>query len=104
MKRRDLLFGAPAAMAVRASANDRIRLACIGVGRMGSGNLRGFLRYPDVRVAAVCESATGVTGPPKADLPVNSLSCTSPLRRLHWAPDTGGFAFGGPVAHGVQRL
>ena len=35
--------------------SDRIRLGCVGVGRMGSGNLRGFLRNQDVRLTAICD-------------------------------------------------
>jgi predicted dehydrogenase len=71
MKRRELLksamLGAPIAMGfpmiVPSSAlgrgatppSDRILLGSIGLGRMGGGNTRGFLRYDDVRVAAVCD-------------------------------------------------
>jgi predicted dehydrogenase len=35
--------------------SDRITLAGVGVGRMGGGNVRNFLRHPDVRVVAVCD-------------------------------------------------
>ena len=35
--------------------SDRIGLACIGVGSMGSGHLRSFLGYEDVRIVAVCD-------------------------------------------------
>src|SRR5215468_10993306 len=35
--------------------SDRIQAACIGVGRMGGGHVRGFLRHEDVRVVAVCD-------------------------------------------------
>lgn len=42
------LFGA------EAPAN-RVTLACIGVGSMGSGNLKGFLWTPGVQVLAVCD-------------------------------------------------
>jgi predicted dehydrogenase len=30
-------------------------MGCIGVGRMGTGNMRGFLQHDDVRVVAVCD-------------------------------------------------
>jgi len=36
-------------------ANDRIALGCIGVGRMGTGNMRGFLGLDACRVTAVCD-------------------------------------------------
>jgi len=36
-------------------ASDRIVLGCIGVGGMGTGHVRGFLRHQDVRVTAVCD-------------------------------------------------
>jgi len=35
--------------------NDRINLGFIGVGEMGSGHVRTFLHYEDVRVLAVCD-------------------------------------------------
>src|SRR6056297_751854 len=35
--------------------NDRINLGFIGVGGMGSGHLKSFLGYDDVRVLAVCD-------------------------------------------------
>jgi predicted dehydrogenase len=35
--------------------SDRIVMGCIGVGRQGSGDMRGFLNEPDARVAAVCD-------------------------------------------------
>jgi ketosteroid isomerase-like protein len=35
--------------------SDRIVLGCIGVGGMGTGHVRGFLRHKDVRIAAVCD-------------------------------------------------
>jgi predicted dehydrogenase len=38
-----------------ASAADQIVLGMVGVGGMGSGRLREFLRQPDVRVAAICD-------------------------------------------------
>ena len=38
-----------------AGANDRIRVASIGVGGMGRYNLRDFLQMPEVDVVAVCD-------------------------------------------------
>jgi predicted dehydrogenase len=35
--------------------SDRILLGCIGVGSMGSGHVRSFLGYDDVRITAVCD-------------------------------------------------
>jgi predicted dehydrogenase len=35
--------------------SDRITLGHIGVGSMGGGHVRGFLKMPDVRVMAVCD-------------------------------------------------
>jgi predicted dehydrogenase len=35
--------------------SDRITLASIGVGRMGGGHVRGFLKMPDVRILAICD-------------------------------------------------
>lgn len=35
--------------------SDKIVLGAIGVGRQGSGDMRGFLAQPDVRVAAICD-------------------------------------------------
>ena len=35
--------------------SDRIRVACVGVGRMGGGHVRNFLRHEDVRVMAICD-------------------------------------------------
>lgn len=57
-RRRDLLAmaGFPAIIPARAfGANDRIAIASIGVGQMGSGHLRGLIQSPDVRVVAVCD-------------------------------------------------
>ncbi|MDD2381603.1 MAG: Gfo/Idh/MocA family oxidoreductase [Mariniphaga sp.] len=39
----------------RIMPNDRINLGFIGVGGMGSGHLRSFLGYDDVRVMAICD-------------------------------------------------
>ncbi len=39
----------------RSSPNERITLGCIGVGGRGSGNMRTFLRRPEVQVVAVCD-------------------------------------------------
>jgi predicted dehydrogenase len=44
-------FGADGAVA----PSERIVMACIGVGSMGGGHVRGFLRYRDVRIVAICD-------------------------------------------------
>src|SRR5438067_9409003 len=35
--------------------SEKIVLGAVGVGRQGSGDMRGFLSNPDVRVAAICD-------------------------------------------------
>src|SRR5262245_57254234 len=40
---------------MRAEANDRIQLGCIGVGTMGRGHLGSFLGRNEVQVVAVCD-------------------------------------------------
>ena len=70
MKRRNLLKGAalgaiagatPALAQTtgsdkpKAPPSDRIRVGCIGVGGMGTGNMRQFINNPDVEVVAVCD-------------------------------------------------
>src|ERR1051326_1369893 len=35
--------------------SDKIVMGAIGVGRQGSGDMRGFLNLSDVRVAAICD-------------------------------------------------
>jgi predicted dehydrogenase len=35
--------------------SEKIVMACIGVGGMGGGHVRGFLQHADVRVAAICD-------------------------------------------------
>ena len=85
MKRRQLLKGAALGAvagatpvlgqtttggdAPKAPASDRLRVGCIGVGGMGTGNMRQFLSHADVEVVAVCdvskpnlERAVGLTG------------------------------------------
>ncbi len=65
--RRTFLKGAAAGAAAAAApwaltgtrgatpANDRITVGCIGVGRMGTGDMRGLLGHGDVQVVAVCD-------------------------------------------------
>lgn len=38
-----------------AAPSDRIVMGAIGVGRQGSGDMRGFLSNPDVRIRAICD-------------------------------------------------
>ena len=37
------------------SANEKILIGCIGVGGMGSADMRGFMNRPDVEVVGVCD-------------------------------------------------
>jgi predicted dehydrogenase len=64
--RRSLLKGFGAGLALGLTArnysalagggpNDRIRIGSIGVGGMGMGRLREFMKQPDVTVAAICD-------------------------------------------------
>ena len=72
LTRRDFLRSAgPAAAAIAAgpyliassasgaealpAPGSRITMGCIGVGRMGSGNMHGFLAHSDVQIVAVCD-------------------------------------------------
>ena len=45
----------PATVFSKKSPSNRIVLGFIGLGGMGTGNLRGFLHKEDVRVVAVCD-------------------------------------------------
>lgn len=53
MTRRQFAF--TTAGAALAAPNDRINMAFIGVGGMGTGRLRGFLKHADVNVVAICD-------------------------------------------------
>jgi len=70
MKRRNLLKGAALGAIAgatpvlaqtaggdkpKAPPSDRVRVGCIGVGGMGTGNMRQFLNHSDVEVVAVCD-------------------------------------------------
>lgn len=46
---------APSILRAGPPPSDRIVLAMIGVGGMGTGRLREFLKHPDVEIAAVCD-------------------------------------------------
>jgi len=37
------------------SANDKVTLGFIGMGRMGQSNLKTFMKHPEVEVAAICD-------------------------------------------------
>jgi len=41
------------------AANDRIVMGCVGMGGQGSGDMRGFLGFPQVQVVAVCDCNKG---------------------------------------------
>ncbi|MBI5689980.1 MAG: Gfo/Idh/MocA family oxidoreductase [Verrucomicrobia bacterium] len=65
MKRREFLKRSAGALAIAChpdllpaaarGANEKITLGCIGVGGMGTGNLKNFLGLEDCRVVAVCD-------------------------------------------------
>jgi predicted dehydrogenase len=68
MTRRDFLKGTTATLTVphliassapgaenRPAPSDRVVMGCIGVGGMGTGNMRAFVANPDVQVVAVCD-------------------------------------------------
>ncbi len=62
MTRRRFLGAASAAVALPTfipssafGANDRIVMGCIGMGKRGTGDMRSFLGFDDVHVAAVCD-------------------------------------------------
>ena len=44
---------------IKVSANDKVRLACIGVGIMGFNNLQTAVKIPGVELAAVCDLYDG---------------------------------------------
>lgn len=44
------------------SPGEKIIVGCIGVGGMGSNNLRGFMNHPEVEVAAVCDVDADMLG------------------------------------------
>ena len=52
MTRRTFLAANAAALA---APSDRINMGFIGLGGMGTGRLKGFLRHPDVNVVALCD-------------------------------------------------
>ena len=60
-ERRDFLRTAGAALTTQIftgrvkGANDRVAVAFIGMGRMGTGNLGHAMKQPNVEVAAVCD-------------------------------------------------
>jgi predicted dehydrogenase len=56
--RRAFIWAAAAGLALRAAPSDRIRVGFIGLGGMGTGRLRSFLKHPDVEAAAVCDLDT----------------------------------------------
>lgn len=49
------VFGQALAAPKRQSANDKIVFGLIGCGGMGASNMRSFMGYPDVDVAAICD-------------------------------------------------
>ncbi|HTV01531.1 MAG TPA: Gfo/Idh/MocA family oxidoreductase, partial [Luteitalea sp.] len=43
------------AFAQAVAPSDRVRLAVIGVGNMGTGRLQQFMTHPDVEIAGICD-------------------------------------------------
>lgn len=48
----------PSSVFGKTAPGNRITMGCIGVGRMGMGDLRGFLEHDDIQVVAVCDVDT----------------------------------------------
>ena len=59
MNRRIFLATSASGLAGLAAPSDRINLGFIGLGGMGTGRLKGFLRHPDVNVVALCDLDAG---------------------------------------------
>ncbi|MCL5745501.1 MAG: Gfo/Idh/MocA family oxidoreductase [Acidobacteria bacterium] len=49
------LAGAGLASGARASANDRVRIACVGLRGRGGNHISGFSKLPDVEIVAFCD-------------------------------------------------
>ncbi len=59
MNRRIFLATSASGLAGLAAPSDRINMGFIGLGGMGTGRLKGFLRHPDVNVIALCDLDAG---------------------------------------------
>src|ERR1051326_1787849 len=59
MERRYFLMTSAAAAALRssalASANDTVRVACVGVRGQGQSHIRAYAKMPNVEIAAICD-------------------------------------------------
>ena len=60
MERRQFLMTSAAAAAAlgssaRASANDTVRVACVGVKSQGQSHIRAYAKMPNVEIAAICD-------------------------------------------------
>ncbi|HUT33437.1 MAG TPA: Gfo/Idh/MocA family oxidoreductase [Planctomycetota bacterium] len=84
--RRNFLRGAAGAAAaplfVRSSAfgaNDKLTMGCIGLGGQGSGDMRGFMGFSDLRVLAVCDvrKANRDRAKGSVDKHYNNQDCTA---------------------------
>ena len=64
-------------------ANNRIRVASIGVGGMGRSDLRDFLKMPEVDIVAVCDTFPRGTGPQRHRC--SHYSDARPLARTYCA-------------------
>ncbi len=52
----------PSSVFGASATSNRITIGCIGVGGMGTNNMRAFMEFNDVQVVAVCDPDT--TPPP----------------------------------------
>lgn len=71
--------------------SERITVGCIGVGRMGTGDLREALGFDQVQVVAVC------------DVDAHRVEAAKTLVESHYAGRTGGAAYQGCATHGDFR-
>jgi myo-inositol 2-dehydrogenase/D-chiro-inositol 1-dehydrogenase len=81
---RSHVFGAEA-------PSERITLGCIGVGRMGRGDMRSFLGFKQVQVVAVC------------DVDAHRLADAKKTVEAHYARQSPGGSYHGCAAYGDFR-
>ena len=68
----------PSSVFGKFAPSNRITMGCIGVGRMGRTDLKGFLEFPEIQVVAVC------------DLDKNRLKLTREMVDTHYSEISGG--------------
>lgn len=74
-----------------AAPSDRITVGCIGVGRMGTGDLREALGFDQVQVIAVCDADS------------KRVQAAKKLVESHYAGRSGGGAYQGCATYGDFR-